>query len=112
MARPPPYRLDFSLLETMDTPPRNLAKTIGGSFVKSDIARSRWAEFEAQHRRRATWLRELEAIKTGAGTLRAKVLEPVEKSWERALPPGLSYARDKTIRKPNCLGPPPIVGKN
>ncbi|GAJ04833.1 unnamed protein product, partial [marine sediment metagenome] len=98
--RPPPYRLDLSRLETMDIPPRNLAKTLGGSYVKADIALSRWAEFEAQHRRRATWLRELEALKSQAGTSFTEVYELSEKSFEYRKSLGGFGGRDLTHRTP------------
>ena len=106
--RPPPYRLDLSILERSDREYRKLSKTIGGSYVSTDIARLRWAEFEAQHRRRATWLQELAAIKSQAGTLPAEVLEPVKNGSQLMAPLGFSHPGDKTVRKPNCLGSPPL----
>ncbi|MBA7668386.1 hypothetical protein ES703_76496 [subsurface metagenome] len=80
--RPPPYRLDLSKLELLRGKYGELAKTIGGSYLPRQVAESRWTEFEAQHKRRASWLRELEAIKSQAGTSEPEVLESAEKSFE------------------------------
>ncbi len=100
--RPPPYRLDLSISERSEGGYGKLAKTIGGSYVKADIARSRWAEFEAQHGRRATWLRELEAIKSQAGTSEPEVLDLVKNGSQNRGSPGSSGARGNIFRKPNC----------
>ncbi|MBA7589711.1 hypothetical protein ES708_31800 [subsurface metagenome] len=110
--RPPPYRLDLSISERIGGEYGKLAKTIGGSYVSADIARSGWAKFFAQHRRRATWLRGLEAIKSQAGTLPTEVLELAEKSFVHRSSPPFSHAGDKTVHQPNCLGGVSLVGEN
>ncbi|GAJ19132.1 unnamed protein product, partial [marine sediment metagenome] len=100
--RPPPYHLDLSKLKLLRGKYGELAKTIGGSYLPRQVAESRWTEFETQHKRRATWLRELEAIKSQAGSELAEVDSLVKNGPGIIMGPGFSYPGDKTVRKPNC----------
>ena len=56
-ASPPDYRLDFTQYERVLYCPGELSKTLGGSFLPSEIGVTRFAEFLAQHRRHVeSWL--------------------------------------------------------
>lgn len=48
----------------------------------------------------------------GDRILWAEVLAPVEKSLEYRGSPGRGAATDKTVRKPTCLGSPPVEREN
>ncbi|MBA7666431.1 hypothetical protein ES703_74512 [subsurface metagenome] len=55
--KPPGYRLDFTGYEQAFYGPGELSKTLGGSFLPSQIGITRFAEFLAQHRRHIeSWL--------------------------------------------------------
>lgn len=49
--KPPGYRLDFTRYERAFVSPGELSRTLGGSFLPSQIGITRSAEFLAQHRR-------------------------------------------------------------
>ena len=54
--KPPDLRLDFTRYEQAFYGPGELSKTLGGSFLPSQIGVTRFAEFLAQHRRHiASW---------------------------------------------------------
>lgn len=56
-ASPPNYRLDFTRYEQAFYGHGELSKTLGGSFLPSEIGVTRFAEFLAQHRRHIeSWL--------------------------------------------------------
>ncbi|MBA7546964.1 hypothetical protein ES705_39366 [subsurface metagenome] len=112
MCVPPPIGYTSPPLDTGENRHGELAKTIGGSFVSADIARSRWAEFEAQHKRWVECWKWRKAMETGTGTLLAEVDSLVENSFGTCSEPGVSHAGDITIRKPNCLGGVSLINEN
>ncbi|MBA7684568.1 hypothetical protein ES703_92973 [subsurface metagenome] len=55
--KPPGHRLDFTRYERGNVSPGELSRTLGGSYLPAEIAKARWSEFLAQHRRHLeSWL--------------------------------------------------------
>ncbi|MBA7687863.1 hypothetical protein ES703_96337 [subsurface metagenome] len=110
--RPPPYKLDLSLLEMRDYWRGIIRRVAGESTCQSGPGGSFSDWFIARHKSFVrTKISRLEREEADQAFW-AEVLEPAKNGSQIMAPLGSSAGGDKTVRKPNCLGGVSLAREN